>query len=206
MLDNYKVNDKYLPLIKEQLFITFQEHNASLQENEASIKRQLTDLQNKIDRLEERYILEELAADLYNKYKDKFVKEIDDVATQMKQNKIEMSKIEDYIAFSLDACSNLSKMWGSGDYNQRQELQNILFEKGIMYNRQTDECRSIEDNEFVTAIAQLSKDLASFGWQVDRNPWQRVLLPDALQIDNLSCLAKESKHICKTCVLLHCLK
>jgi site-specific DNA recombinase len=169
MLDNYKVNDKYLPLIKEQLFITFQEHNTSLQENEASIKRQLTDLQTKIDRLEERFILEELAADLYNKYKDKFVKEIDDVATQMKQNKIEMSKIEDYIAFSLLACSNLSKIWGSGDYYQRQELQNALFEKGIMYNRQTDECRSIEDNEFVTAIAQLSKDLASFGEQKKNN-------------------------------------
>lgn len=165
LLDAYKVNDEFLPLIHEQLFITFEEHNASLQESEEAIKRQLTDLQNKIDRLEERFILEELTADLYNKYKDKFAKEIEEIARQMKQNKIEMSKIEDYISFSLDCCSNLSKMWASGDYNQRQELQNALFDSGIIYNRQTDECRCTNENEFITAIAQLSKDLATFGNQ-----------------------------------------
>ena len=136
-----------------------------MQENEASIKRQLTDLQNKIDRLEERFILEELTAELYNKYKDKFAKEMEEIVSQMKLNKIEMSKIEDYISFSLSCCSNLSKMWSSGDYNQRQELQNALFEYGISYNRLTDECRSVGDNEFITAIAQLSKDLTTFGNQ-----------------------------------------
>ena len=169
MLDARKVNEEYLPLIKEQLLITFQEHNLSLQENEVAIKRQLTDLQTKIDRLEERFILEELTADLYNKYKTKFVNEIDQIAGQMKENKIEMSKIEDYIAFSLSCCSNLRKIWLSGDYNQRQELQNALFEYGISYNRQTDECRSEGDNEFLTTIAELSKDLSNFGGNDNQN-------------------------------------
>lgn len=165
MLDSYKVNDEFLPIIKEQLFITFQEHNFSLQENEVSIKRQLTDLQHKIDRLEERYILEEIKAELYEKYKAKFEKEIDEIGNEMKQNQIEMSKLEDYIQFALSCCSNLSKMWASGNYNQRQELQNALFKDGIMYDRQKDECRSVGENEFVIEIAQLSKDLAIFGNQ-----------------------------------------
>ncbi len=169
MLDSYKVNDELIPLIKEQLFITFQEHNASLQENEVSIKRQLADLQHKIDRLEERYVLEEIKADLYEKYKAKFEKEIDEIGVQMKQNQIEMSKLEDYIQFSLVCCSNLSKMWASGDYNQRQELQNALFKDGIIYDRQKDECRSVGENEFVIEIAQLSKDLAIFGNQKLKN-------------------------------------
>ena len=58
-------------------------------------------------------------------------------------------------------CSNLNKIWHSGDYNQRQELQNALFEAGIVYDRQKDECRSIEENEFKSAVAQLSTGMST---------------------------------------------
>ncbi len=165
LLDGYKIKDEFLPLIKMQLIISIKEHNANLIENEVVIKRQLTDLDHKIERLEERFVLEEITADLYNKYKDKFVKEIAETASQMQKNKIELSKLDEHVTFALASCSNLSKLWASGDYTQRQELQNVLFEKGITYNRQTDECRSIEDNEFLTVIALISKDLATFGEQ-----------------------------------------
>ena len=42
LIDGYKVDDAYLPLLKEQLCLTFQEHNAGLEEAEQSITRQMT--------------------------------------------------------------------------------------------------------------------------------------------------------------------
>ena len=162
MLDGFKVNEENMPLLQEQFLLTFQEHNESLQENERAIISQLTDIRQKLERLEERFILEELTGELYSKYKAKFEKEIEEIEAQKASNKIEMSKLEDYIAFSLMCCSNLSKMWALGDYNQRQELQNALFEAGIIYDRKKDECRSTGDNEFVSACAVLSKDLSTF--------------------------------------------
>jgi site-specific DNA recombinase len=162
MLDGFKVNEEYMPLVKEQLFITFQQHNESLQETEGAITRQLTDIDGKLERLEERFILEELTGELYTKYKAKFEKEMEDLQAQMTQNKIEMSKLEDYLAYSLMCCGNLSKMWQLGDYNQRQELQNALFEGGIVYDRNKDECRSTGDNEFVAEVFRLSNDLSNF--------------------------------------------
>lgn len=161
VLDGFKVNEDYLPHIKEQLQITFQQHNESIQESEILITRQLTDIKCKLDRLEERFILEELTADLYTKYKSKFEAEIGDLTKEMKQNKIEMSKLEDYITSALYFCSNLGQMWLSGDYTQRQELQNTLFEEGIVYDRQKDECRSTSDNDFLTEIAQIAKHLGN---------------------------------------------
>lgn len=162
MLDGYKINEAYIPLIKEQLYFTFQEHNAGLQENEKAIICQLTDIRQKLDRLEERYILEELNADLYNKYKGKFEKEIEEIEAKKASNRIEMSKLEDYIAVSLDFTCNLREMWAFGDYAQRQELQNALFEAGITYDREKDECRSTGDNIFITEIAELSGDFSNF--------------------------------------------
>ncbi|MBA3663620.1 MAG: recombinase family protein [Bacteroidetes bacterium] len=141
MLEGFKINDEYIPLLKEHLYLTFQQHNASLKDNEEMISRQLTDIRQKLERLEERFIVEELTAELYHKYKSKFEKEIEEIETQKANNKIEMSKLEDYISVSLDFACNLSKMWALGDYNQRQELQNALFEAGIVYdcvNRNND--------------------------------------------------------------------
>lgn len=80
----------------------------------------------------------------------------------MKHNQIELSKLEDYIEFAVTICSNLCQIWISGDYTQRQELQNVLFEEGIVYDRQKDECRSTGDNAFLTEIARLSKDCGLF--------------------------------------------
>lgn len=160
MLEGLQINEAYIPLIKEQLYFTFQQHNASVQESETELKRQLTDIRQKIDRLEERFILEELTAELYNKYKNKFEREMEEMEAQKANNKIEMSKLEDYISESLDFACKLSKMWAFGDYSQRQELQNALFEGGIIYDRQKDECRKTGENEFITEIARLS---GSFG-------------------------------------------
>jgi site-specific DNA recombinase len=162
MLSYFTINEAYTPLIKEQLFLTFQEHNASLQENEEAINRKIREIKEKLERLEERFILEELTGELYGKYKVKFEKEKEELTAQMAQNKIEMSKLEDYLAYSLMCCVNLSKMWELGDYNQRQELQNALFEGGIIYDRNKDECRSTGDNEFVSEVIRLSKDLGTF--------------------------------------------
>jgi DNA invertase Pin-like site-specific DNA recombinase len=162
MLEGFKINEAYMPLLKEQLYLTFQEHNASLQESEDGIKRQLTDIRQKLERLEERFILEELTAELYHKYKGKFEQEMLELEAQRASNKIEMSRLEDYITVSLDLACNLNKMWALGDYTQRQELQNALFEAGIVYDRQKDECRSIEENEFVAEVARLSGSFGNF--------------------------------------------
>ena len=53
-------------------------------------------------------------------------------------------------------------MWASSDYTGRQELQNSFFPKGITYNRQKDECRSIEVNEFLEEVSDLSGTSATF--------------------------------------------
>ncbi len=178
MLNGFQINEAYMPIIQEQLLLTFQEHNDSLKETEVAISRQLTDIQLKLDRLEERFITEELTVDLYNKYKAKFEKEADDLAKEMKHNQIELSKLEDYIEFSVTTCSNLGQMWASGDYTQRQELQNALFEEGIVYDRQKDECRSTSDNEFLNEIARLSNSSGNF---TDKN--NQILTSSALRAD-----------------------
>ena len=130
--------------------------------NQAATKAKIADLSHKIERLEERYILEEITGELYQKYKLKFETEREGIEVEIKKNKIEMSKLDDYINFTLNLSINLRKMWASSDYTQRQELQNTFYPQGITYNRQKDECRSIEVNEFLEEASDLSRTFATF--------------------------------------------
>jgi site-specific DNA recombinase len=158
LLASHKIDTAYSSLIKEQLKLTFKEHNATIDENQTMVKRQLTDLTKKIERIEERYILEEITSELYYKYKVKFEQEMLAIDRENTENRIELSKLDEYINFSLTCCSNLHEMWASGDYTQRQELQNTFFEQGIEYNRESSTCRTLETNEFLETVTDLSKD------------------------------------------------
>ena len=42
-------------------------------------------------------------------------------------------------------------------YNAKQRLQFLVFPQGVRYNKETDECRTEEENEFSLRIPQLSK-------------------------------------------------
>lgn len=173
LLSSYQINETYMPLIKEQLILTFQEHNKGLQENKEAITKQIAAIKPQLERLEERFILEEITADLYQKYKARFEKQIEELAQQMTENEIEWSRLDEYITFSLSNCTNLSKMWASGDYTQRQELQYALFNEGIVYDRQKDRCLDTSDNEFLNAIARISTDS---GYLINNNSY---ILPQA---------------------------
>ncbi len=162
LIAGYKTNVIYDKLIHQQLKYTFTQMNASTEENQASAKAKIAGLSKHLERLEERFILEEITGELYQKYKTKFEKEKDEIELQISKNKIEMSKLDDYINYTLNLSLNLRKMWQQGDYTQRQELQNTFFPKGITYNRKEDVCRTIETNEFLEEVSDLSGTFATF--------------------------------------------
>jgi hypothetical protein len=136
--------------------------NSSLAENQAAERARIAELSKKVERLEERYILEEIAGDLYQKYKQKFEVERDEIEARMKNNTIELSRLDSLIKFTFTMAENLPKLWASGDYMQRQELQNAFFSEGISYNRQKDECRCDKPNYFLEHISDLSGEMAKF--------------------------------------------
>jgi site-specific DNA recombinase len=162
LLSGYKISANYDKLIHHQLKATFTQMNASIEQNQAASKAKIADLSHKVERLEERYILEEISGELYQKYKVKFETEREEIEVENMKNKIEMSKLDEYISYTLNLSINLRKMWASSDYTQRQELQNTFFPSGITYNRKDDACRTLEVNEFLAEVSELSGTFATF--------------------------------------------
>jgi DNA invertase Pin-like site-specific DNA recombinase len=162
LLADFTVNTEYKELIKYEVTSTFKQMNSSIEENQFATKVKITDLNKRIERLEERYVLEEITGELYAKFKAKFEKERDDLEGEIHKTAIEMSKLDGFLDYTLNIAAHLPKMWEQGNYMQRQLLQYMVFPEGITYNRQEDECRSGRVNSFMAHLACVSKTCANF--------------------------------------------
>ena len=162
LLSDFAVNPEYKELIRYEVTSTFKQINSSIEENQSATKGKITELNKRVERIEERYILEEITGELYTKFKAKYEKERDDLEGEIQKSAIEMSKFDSLLDYTLNITANLPKMWEQGNYIQRQQLQYMVFPEGIAYNRQDDECRSGRVNSFIAHLAYLSGTCANF--------------------------------------------
>ena len=127
--------------------------NSLINENQSAEKARIIELNAKVERIEERYILEEITGELYQKYKQKFEIERDEIEGRMMKNTIELSKLDVFIRFTFKASENLRQLWQHGNHTQRQELQIAFFSEGVGYNRKEDKCRLEKPNYFLETVA-----------------------------------------------------
>jgi site-specific DNA recombinase len=96
-------------------------------------------LEEKIERLEERFINEEIKVDLYEKFSTKFRKERKELEAFVSITSFSNSNLEKYINRSIDFLVELPSLWASSDYKEKQELQQTIFPEGVYYSKKKAE-------------------------------------------------------------------
>ena len=71
-LKTYQLDPKYKDIVKEVMTYTYDNITKELRTQKKSIKKTITELNTKIDSIEERYALGELDSTIYKKFKDKY--------------------------------------------------------------------------------------------------------------------------------------
>ncbi len=152
---NFDIQEKHL--IKTQMIATYNQNSKEQIENEAQLSAQLSDISKKIERLEERYVTEEISKDLFEKYKIKYTEEKAEIQRQLAKFGNHGSNLLECVDDALSLCRILPELWDFVGYNAKQRLQFLLFPSGMRYNKKTDECRTEEENEFAIRIPNGSK-------------------------------------------------
>ena len=148
-------------LIKEQMIANYNALNASGRDMRTTLTTNLYEVQKKLDRLEERYILEEIKRESYEKFEAKFLEEKKEIERQLASAGEEVSNIEACIDMALTFSSKLATAWDLGDLRVKQEIQRLVFPDGMYYNRKNDQCRTDRVNEVFSCIAQGQSVLTS---------------------------------------------
>ena len=152
ILGQFEFNKTYKPKLKEALVKRleekFKEHKENIQVN----KKRISELQNQIDKLEERFVLNEITKEQFEKFSKKYLTEKNTLIQEIAGSADISSNLEKAVSKGLEMAENLSKMWCSGDFAEKQSLQYLLFPEGIHYNKKNDTVRTNRVNSIFNEI------------------------------------------------------
>jgi len=161
VLTPYQINfsEQLTKLMKREILSNLSSHLQTRQSEEQLIKKQLLEVNAKIDRLEERFILEEISKEQFLKFTDKFKDERVEINKQLERYSKKVSNLEKSVDELISFSRNLPSLWTSSQYNTKVRLQNFIFPSGITYNKKNDVCRTKEINPLFLYIAHLKLGL-----------------------------------------------
>ena len=155
-IERYQISSKVIPALKQQLQYTFEHLGKSHKDEKVQLKYSLKTVQEKLDKIEEKYVLDEIGKEQYLKFAKKFRNEKMEIQQELDKTDFGSSNLEFYIEKSLHFASNINETWTSGNYHQKQKIQYILFPDGISYDREIDQVRTERVNSVLELISLLS--------------------------------------------------
>jgi len=142
ILQTFKVDEAkdMVKAINKQAAAKFNQMTAGDRDDYHNLQGQHTEIQKKINRLEERYIEKEIGGELYHKYHAKYKEEKEEIEKNLMKLSRQVSNLDEGVGTAIKFTLELPLKWVSADYNTRKRIQYLLFPEGIRYSKKTDEC------------------------------------------------------------------
>jgi site-specific DNA recombinase len=156
-LSPFKLGDKYLKPLKLKLLNIYDSLIKSESENVGAFKGRITDLNSKIETLEERSALGEISQELFLKYSSKYKAERSELKDKLPKTTLETSNLEEYFQIAIEFAKSLRESWEEGTYRIREMLQYLVFPDGIVFDREKEALRTEKVNFIFDRIADFHR-------------------------------------------------
>ena len=143
----------------QQIIATYHQLTEEGELQRSNIDNELDEVTLKLERLEERYVMEEITKDMFDKYAGKLQQEQAELEAALGKTGSRVSNLENCVQKAINLSSKLATVWHLSDYKEKQELQFLLFPDGIYYNRKTQGCRIPKINNVFSYISSLQRAL-----------------------------------------------
>lgn len=161
LLSEIVIKPELMAPILYQLENTFIDLNKGNTESEKGLKSRLTEVNKKVDTLEEQYFInKEMGRDIYDKFLLRFREEQAIILKEIDNCAVGISNHKEMIKKAIELCLNLATVWKEGSIGVKEKLQKLLFPEGLAYDRQIGVFRTDKINSIIAAIARLSGDSA----------------------------------------------
>ncbi|HWY13386.1 MAG TPA: hypothetical protein VN026_18810, partial [Bacteroidia bacterium] len=124
------------------------------------LKVRKKETEKKIEALDERFAIGEIKNELYQKFIGKFKKERSEINAEIDGLSFGNSNLENKLEKYIQILTKPAQLWASNSYRGKLELQELMFPKGILFDREKNDYRTIETNPVVFTIAEISRSLA----------------------------------------------
>ena len=156
----FRIDGILREILERQMLETYYRFNADKALAQQEMNKRLQESKRKLERLEERFVAEEIDAEMFAKYREKFREETKEIEAEMAKAGNQLSNPEKCIAKCLQFASELASLWDLSDYGEKQRLQSLLFPDGISYDRKNDTYRTGRVNAVFSYMSSVARVLA----------------------------------------------
>ena len=132
LLSSYELSPEMLDPFKFQIEKIMSGFSDSTKGEMAIYKKQISELTNRKDKLEERWAYGDIDKDTYQKFLRRLEDEIKALMEKYKIPDVEISNLQNKLDKVIDFSQNTSKYWVSGSLNVKKSIQNIVFPEGLV--------------------------------------------------------------------------
>lgn len=142
ILGYFQIDKKYIEPLKYKLKEDFLELSKETLLKKQALTSKLRATDNKLEMLEEKFIFNSINEDIYHKHLSKLSNEKNEILKELEKPEIKLSNLDKFIDFSTKISTNLLNVWNKQNYEQRVNIQNLVFPEGIRYNRKKQHYRT----------------------------------------------------------------
>ena len=125
----------YMRLLKESVLQIWKARKAAVQADLANAERQATEIQRRLDRLEEAFLFERsIDIDVYDRHAERLRQELTLLRMDRHASEIDELDVEGILAFAERILPRAADLWVQSSLDQRQRFQQLFFPEGVAFD------------------------------------------------------------------------
>lgn len=111
LLKNFEFKKEYTSSLKVALMDELKTRFAAALNEKVYLNKRISELQSQAEKVEERFVLDELSQSLYLKHSGKFKQQIESLQHQLSKNSFSSSNLKKPVQKGLNIAHNISRQW-----------------------------------------------------------------------------------------------
>ena len=157
LLDGYDIPQPLVEVVRDIIIKKLGENQTEQILTANILKKQKSEKENKLKTCKIRYGMGEIDEEIYTMTIESLQSYIDKITLELSKYSKDLSNLEHRVNDILIMCCHLGNTWKNADLLTAQKLQNLIFPKGIYWNKEIDSYRTIEENEGLAVIRKITE-------------------------------------------------
>ena len=158
LLARYDISQPVMLIFKDVVRRTLEEsYEEQLQQN-TLLRKRLTECENKMKQCKVRFGMGEIDEEIYEAAIENLQEKKNAILVELEMVKGDLSNLAKQVDEVVAICCKLGSLWRNSDADLCQKIQNLLFPKGILWDKETDDYRTMEENKALALLRYISDE------------------------------------------------
>ena len=156
LLDRYNVPEPIQDMVVETIKRVLEAKGIYVQDELKTLNARKTTLTKQKEDTMVKYGLGSIQEDVYTITRATLDRQLAEVEAELNKVTSNSSNLVNTVDDAVVTASKLSSYWKTGTFDNRQKIQNLVFPKGIYWDKEIDDYRTIEENDALSVMASIS--------------------------------------------------